>query len=518
MIGMNEVVFKHRCRPMRISLCVPSCFLGLFVCVQSALCADQPQWGQAWSRNQVSAETGLPASFDPAAGTNLKWKADLGTETYSTPIIAYGKVFIGTNNIRPRDPHHTGDRGITLCLKESDGSLCWQLVSEKIGATDVYLDWPRAGNSCPVTVEGDRVYTVTSSNKVVCLDINGMANGNDGPFKDEARLATPADKDPDPLCDLDADILWAFDIPSKAGTYPHDAAHASILIDGPFLYLNTSNGVDNTHRKIRKPDGPSLIVLDKATGRLLARDNEGIGPRIFHSTWSSPGIGVIGDRRFVYFAGGDGVVYSFEMLKAIPPEGTVETLKRIWKFDPDPAGPKENVSQYLTNRETSPSNIKGMAVFDAGRIYVAVGGDIWWGKNQAWLKCFKADGTGDITSSALVWSYDLNRHSCSTPAIVEGLVFAADAQGTLHCVDAATGKAVWTHDLGAEIWASPMVADGKVYLGTRRGELWVFAAAREKKQLAAIDLDAPISATVIAANKTLFIATNKTLYAAGIGK
>ena len=494
------------------------CMTILSLPIPSAFCADQPQWGQAWGRNQVSAETGLPASFDPAAGTNLRWKADLGTETYSTPIISGGKVFIGTNNIRPRDPHHTGDRGITLCLKESDGSLCWQLVSEKIGATDVYLDWPRAGNSCPVTVEGDRVYTLTSSDKVVCLDINGMANGNDGPFKDEARFASPADKDPDALCDLDADILWAFDIPSQAGTYPHDAAHASILIDGPFLYLNTSNGVDNTHRKIRKPDGPSLIVLDKATGRLLARDNEGIGPRIFHSTWSSPGIGVISDRRFVYFCGGDGVVYAFEMLKAVPPAGTVETLKRIWKFDPDPTGPKENVSQYLTNRETSPSNIKGMAVFDSGRITVAVGGDIWWGKNQAWLKCFKAEGEGDISSSALIWSYDLNHHSCSTPAIVEGLVFAADTQGVLHCIDAATGKPVWTQDLGAEIWASPMVADGKVYLGTRRGELWVFAAAREKKQLAAIDLDAPISATVIAANKTLFIATNKTLYAAGIGK
>jgi outer membrane protein assembly factor BamB len=343
-----------------------------------------------------------------------------------------------------------------------------------------------------------------------------MANGNDGPFKDEARLATPSDQDPEPLSELDADVLWLFDVPSQAGTYPHDAAHASILLDGPFLYLNTSNGVDNTHRKIRKPDAPSLIVLDKTTGRLLARDNEGIGPRIFHSTWSSPGVGTIGDRRFVYFAGGDGVVYAFEPLKNIPPEGTVEILKRIWKFDPDPMGPKENVSQYLTNREISPSNIKGMAVYDSGRIYAAVGGDIWWGKNQAWLKCFRAEGIGDISSSALVWSYDLNRHSCSTPAVFNGMVFAADTEGIFHCIDAETGKAIWTHDLGGEIWASPMVADNKVYLGTRKGDLYIFAVQKDKKLLAEIKLDAPISATVTCANKTLYIATNKTLYAATI--
>ena len=31
---------------------------------------DQPQWGQRYSRNVVSDETGLPESFDPATGAN----------------------------------------------------------------------------------------------------------------------------------------------------------------------------------------------------------------------------------------------------------------------------------------------------------------------------------------------------------------------------------------------------------------------------------------------------------------
>ena len=44
----------------------------------AALCAraaDQPQWGQAWSRNMVSAERHLPDSFDPKTGRNIKWSA-----------------------------------------------------------------------------------------------------------------------------------------------------------------------------------------------------------------------------------------------------------------------------------------------------------------------------------------------------------------------------------------------------------------------------------------------------------
>ena len=62
---------------------------------------------------------------------------------------------------------------------------------------------------------------------------------------------------------------------AEAGIWPHDSAHSSILIHGDHLYINTCNGVDNTHRKIRAPAAPDLIVLDKKTGKLVARENEG---------------------------------------------------------------------------------------------------------------------------------------------------------------------------------------------------------------------------------------------------
>jgi len=67
-----------------------------------ALAADQPQWGELYSRNMVSQEKGLPDRFDPTNGVNVKWIADIGTETHATPVIAGGKVYIGTNNKNPR--------------------------------------------------------------------------------------------------------------------------------------------------------------------------------------------------------------------------------------------------------------------------------------------------------------------------------------------------------------------------------------------------------------------------------
>lgn len=477
-----------------------------------ALGADQPQWGQRHSRNMVSDETGLVNDFDLETGRNVKWVAPLGTQTWGTPTVGGGKVLIGTNNEAPRDPRHKGDRGILFCLDEKDGSLLWQLVVPKLGP-DIYLDWPKAGIVSPPTIENGRAYVVSNRGEVICLDMAGQANGNDGPYRDEAaHMALGSDQTYD-VTSLDADIIWLYDIPNQAGTYPHDSAHASVLLDGDFLYVNTSNGVDNTHKVIRRPDGPSLIVLDKNTGRFLARDNEHIGPDIFHSTWSSPALGVFDGKKQIIFAGGNGMIYGFQALDSAPAEGQVLDLKRIWRFDFDPNAPKENIHEYLTNRKVSPSNIMGMPVFHNGRVYVAGGGDIWWGKHQAWLRCFDATGKGDVTSSALVWSQDTGKHCCSTSAIHDGLLFITDCDGQIQCLDAQTGQAHWMHEARGGIWASPLVADGKVYVGTRRKEFVILGASREKKVIHSSRLDSAVAATATAANGVLYVATMKNLYA-----
>jgi outer membrane protein assembly factor BamB len=468
----------------------------------------------------VSDETGLAETFDPATGKNIKWVVPLGTETYSTPVVSggkpatrpAGKVLIGTNNERPRDPRHKGDRGVLLCLDEKDGSLCWQLVVPKLVPSQ-YRDWPRSGICSPATVEGDRVYVVSNRGQVMCLDLNGQTNGNDGPYRDEGRLMAPPDAEPMEVTSTDADIIWLFDIQAETGAHQHDAAHSSILLHGQFLYINTSNGLDSEHKYIPAPNAPSLIVLDKTTGRLVAQEDQKISPAIFHCTWSSPALGQVNGRPLVFFCGGDGVCYAFEALQSAPETAIVQKLNNVWRFDCDPTSPKENVHQYIGNRSESPSNIKSMPVFYGNRVYVTVGGDIWWGKNKAWLKCIDANKTGDITGYGEVWSYPLEHHCCSTPAIYDGLVFAADCGRQIHCVDADTGQPYWTHETKGEIWGSTLVADGKVYIGTRQGDFWVLAASRNKKIISSIELDSPMNSTPVAANGVLYIATMRKLYA-----
>jgi outer membrane protein assembly factor BamB len=510
--------------------------------------ADQPQWGEAWSRNMASSESNLPASFEPRSGRNVKWSVELGTETHSSPVIAGGRVYLGTNNGHPRDPKHQGDRGVLMCFDENSGQLLWQLVVPKRDE-DIYFDWPQSGISSPATVEGDRVYIVSNRGEVMCLDARGLADGNQGSFQDESAHMTPKKLDPAastpevPLTPgaMDADILWLFDLTKGAGIWSHDAAHSSILIHGDYLYLNTGTGVDNTHKRIRAPNAPSLVVLNKHTGRLVARDYEGIAPNIFHSTWCSPSLAQINGRPLLFFAGGNGIVYAFETLsKGVMEGGKGEVLENSangqlsdttivppppllmphpfalqsrWYFDFDPAAPKTNVHRFNSNRRESPSNIYGMPVFYRNRLYVAGGGDIWWGKNEAWLKCIDVTKTGDISSNGVVWVYPLRKHVLATPAISDGLLFIGDCGRVLHCIDAETGKACWTHELEGEVWASALAADGKVYLGTRAGKFYIFEATRQKQLLSMIDLGTPISSTCTAANGVLYVATMTRLYA-----
>ncbi len=477
----------------------------------AAVAADRPQWGEAYSRNMVSDETGLPDTFDATSGVNVKWSVPLGTETYSTPVISGGKVLIGTNNEEPRDPRHQGDRGVLLCLDEKDGRFCWQLVVPKL--TGARVDAGQIGIVSPATVEGNRVYIVSNRNEVMCLDLKGMADGNDGPYRDEGRHMSPDPAKPMSVGSTDADILWIFDINAALGVHQHDAAHGSILVHGQYLYVCTSNGVDYSHLVIPSPNAPSLIVLDKTTGRLVAQDGERMAPRTIHCTWSSPALGTVGGRPLIFFGGGDGVCYAFGVPSPHALADPSTTLQRVWRFDCDPAAPKEDIHRWQENRKEGPSNITGMPVYYQDKVYVTAGGDYWHGKHESWLKCIDAGRTGDITRGGEVWSFALQRHCLSTPSICNGLVYIVDCGPSVHCLDAKTGQEYWSHPIKGDVWGSTLVADGKVFVGTHRREFYVFAAGKEKRLISTIELDSAMNSSPAAANGVLYVATMRRLYA-----
>ena len=74
----------------------------------------------------------------------------------------------------------------------------------------------------------------------------------------------------------------------------------------------------------------------------------------------------------------------------------------------------------------------------------------------------------------------MNRSISTVSVTPEGLVFAPDFSGFLHCLDAKTGQLYWTHDMEAAMWGSPLYADGKIYLGDEDGDVAIFKASKDK--------------------------------------
>ncbi|MEM7602810.1 MAG: hypothetical protein AAF357_15540 [Verrucomicrobiota bacterium] len=195
---------------------------------------EWPQWGRDGSNNMMSPAKGLPIDFTSGefndegkaeGAKHLKWVTEMGSQAYGTATVKDGRVFIGTNNEKPRLDAVTGDKGIVMCFDEKSGELLWQLSVPKLAAGKV-SDWEFLGICSSVIVDGKYGYVITNRGEVLCLDVYGMSDGNDG-FQDEARyknggLEKLTEVEPAELSDMTADIVWGYDMRSELGVFPHN--------------------------------------------------------------------------------------------------------------------------------------------------------------------------------------------------------------------------------------------------------------------------------------------------------
>jgi outer membrane protein assembly factor BamB len=443
---------------------------------------DWPMFGGTPQRNMVAALGSLPSTWDIKTNKNIKWKAEIGSISYGNPVVADGKVFLGTNNANPRNPAIQGDKGVLMCFQESDGKFLWQSISDKL-ESGMQNDWPEQGVCSSPAAEGKRLYYVSNRGELVCLDTEGFTDGkNDGPFQSEIYRGP-----------TDADVIWKLDMMKELGVFQHNMANSSPVIWENLVFIETSNGQDDTHEKIPSTKAPSFIAVDKETGKVVWQDNSP-GDRILHGQWSSPALGVVDGLAQVFFAGGDGWLYGFN----------ARTGEKLWSFD---LNPKDAVWPKTRNYGVS------TPVFHDGRIYMAVGQDPDGGEGIGHIYSIDPTKRGDITESGRIWQYDKIRRSISTAAVADNLVYISDFSGFLHCIDAATGKPNWTFDALAAVWGSPLAADGKIYLGDEDGDIAILATGREMKKIAEINMGNSIYSTPVPANGVLYIMTRAELFA-----
>jgi len=447
---------------------------------------DWPMWGGTPDRNMVSTMKGLPTTWDVKTKKNVKWVAELGSQAYGNPVVAGGMVFVGTNNEGPRDPNVKGDKGVLMAFRESDGQFMWQAVHDKLAAGRAN-DWPYQGICSSPLVEDGVVYYMSNRGELMAVDADGFRDGtNDGLVKDEKNTK-----------ETDVDIIWRYDMMEELGVLQHNMANASPVSYGDLIFVNTSNGQDESHVNIPSPKAPAIIAINKKTGKLAWEDNS-VGERILHGQWSSPSVGKVGDAIQVAVGQGDGWVRGYEAL----------TGKKLWEFD---MNPKDSVWPKTRNEVIS------TPVFYDNVVYIANGQDPEHGEGVGHLYAIDPTKRGDITETGRIWHYDKIRRSISTGSVYNGILFYSDFSGFLHALDAKTGKPFWTHDMFAAIWGSPMVIDGKVYLGDEDGDVTVLNADKTLKVLAENNMGSSVYSTPVPAHGVLYVVNRNELFALAEG-
>jgi outer membrane protein assembly factor BamB len=449
---------------------------------------ERAMFGGTPARNMVSDEKGLATKWDPETGENVKWVAELGSQTYAGPVIAGGKVFVGTNNQREYNPKLKGDRGNIMAFRAEDGELIWQSAHAKLGAGRVN-DWPLQGVCSTPNVEGDRIYYVSNRAEVVCADTEGFRDGeNDGPFTGETEKS-----------EIDEDVIWKFDMIGELDVFPHNLAAGSPLIAGDILFTVTGQGVDEGHINVPSPLGPSFIALNKKTGELVW-ETATPGEEVLHGSWSNPSYGVIKAKPQVMYPGGDGWLYSYEP----------RTGKLIWKFNLNPEGSKWE----LGGRGTKNNVISTPVIFE-DKVYIGVGQDPEHGEGPGNFWVIDATKKGDVTDTAVLWHVggEEFHRTMSSASIADGLLYIADLSGFVYCFDANTGQKHWTYDAFAAIWGSTFVADGKVYIGDEDGDIAVLRAGKKMELLHEVNMGAAVYTTPAAKDGVIYVASRTKLFA-----
>jgi outer membrane protein assembly factor BamB len=145
-------------------------------------------------------------------------------------------------------------------------------------------------------------------------------------------------------------------------------------------------------------------------------------------------------------------------------------------------------------------------LFADGLAYLCTGG------SKGGLLAVRVDGTGDVTTTNIVWRNPRGTPRMPSPVLVDGLIFMVSDGGIGSCVEAATGNQLWQERLGGEYAASMLYADGRVYCFNQTGASVVLKPSRTYEVLATNQLHDGFMASPAVLGKALILRTKTHLY------
>jgi outer membrane protein assembly factor BamB len=149
-------------------------------------------------------------------------------------------------------------------------------------------------------------------------------------------------------------------------------------------------------------------------------------------------------------------------------------------------------------------------VYAHGLVYIATG------FQQPSLLAVRADGSGDVTKTHVVWSLRRGAPYTPSPLAVGDDLYVVSDVGIASCLDAKTGTPRWVQRLGGTFSASPVYAGGTIYFLSEDGVTTAIAPGAPFRVLALNRLDGATLASMAIALRSMFIRSDTHLYRIGV--
>ncbi len=228
--------------------------------------------------------------------------------------------------------------------------------------------------------------------------------------------------------DLDGKLTWSKSLGVPENSYGHAASLASYkdLLIVPF------------DQAIAKKKKSKIHAFDFASGREVWKQD-----RPVRSSWTSPIVVHAGNRDQLVTAA-DPWVIAYN-----PADG-----KELWRVKTDPG-------------DVAPSPVA------VGDTVVAIVDD------NSPFRTIRADGSGDVTSTHVLWTASDNTPAICSPLATDEFVFVQTSEGKLTCYDMKKGDKLWEEDLGEFPCKSSLAMVGnQLYVFGESGKCWILAPSR----------------------------------------
>lgn len=435
------------------TLRTPSLLALLLLGASAPLSADNwPNWRGPYF-NGSSQEKGLPTVFSKTEG--VAWSTELPGEGASTPIVWDDAVFLTSTD-------ETEDTVVAMRIDAKTGKILW---TDALGK-GIRIDERSTYAGSSAVTDGKTVWFFSGDGDLAAYDFDGKR-------------------------------LWHRNIEEDYGDFAFQWTFSSSpqLYDG-LLYLQVLQRDVPVNGRGRT-DGPIesfLLAMDPTTGETKwkhVRPSEALQESL--EAFSTP-IPILHEGRpEIVIAGGD-------CLTGHDPA----TGRELWRWGTYNPG-------KIGHWRLVPSPVYG-----AGTILIsAPKGDP--------VYAIAAGGNGTVPDSAKLWVSEGKAVTTDvpTPLFYDGYFYILnDRNKFLTCVHPVSGQVVWSKEIKAKVKleASPTGVDGKIYLMSHLGEVFVFSAGPDGGEVLnettfGESQSVNIRSSIVPANGTLYIRTDKVLYA-----